>query len=337
MGLVAGAQALAACGANAAGICDFGECTAQQITLPLDGSAGDGTTGEEGSVGGEGSTGDANPSCGDDANVAYCGQGAGCVDTTSSPGNCGTCGNACAVPANGAATCTGGTCGVTCAEGFVQCNGACDPLSGEPAVNPCTVTSANGIFVAPPPAGNDSAAGTETAPVATITQGVELAKTAGLAVFVCDATYTAPLTFTAAVDGVNVYGGLVCPGAGVTNAWAYEAGGQVTVAPTTAGTTALAISGLTTGMTFEDFVFQSSNASGVDSDGNGASSLAATVSWLTGVVFKRVAMVAGTGAAGNPGTAQEEGDGGTQAGPGGVRRVSRRRRPSLGWDASPLV
>ena len=289
---------------------------------------------KKGASAGRGSTGDANPSCGDDANVAYCGQDAGCVDTTASPESCGTCGNACPVPANGAATCTGGTCGITCAEGFVQCNGACDPLSGEPAVDPCTVTSANGIFVAP--SGSDSAAGTETAPVATIAQGVTLAKAAGLAVFVCDATYTAPLAFSSAQDGVNVYGGLVCPGAGVTNAWSYEAG-QVTVAPTTAGTMALAINGLTKGMTFEDFVFQSSNARRGRFGREWGSSIAVTVSGSTGVVFKRVAMVAGAGAGGNRGRRRRRGTRGRRRGRGGVRQVRRRRRRSQGWGVSSLV
>ena len=53
------------------------------------------------------------------------------------------------------------------------------------------------------PTGVDlSAAGTEAAPVLTIAKGVALAKTAGLAVFVCVATYPAPLSFT-----VEQYGG----------------------------------------------------------------------------------------------------------------------------------
>ncbi len=272
------------------------------------------STGDDGSL--EGAT-DSNatdaPSCGPDASTAYCGEDAGCVDTTSSLENCGSCGHACTVPANGEATCTASGCGITCNTEFVACNGACVPNTGEPSQDPCVVTSANGIFVAP--TGVDTAAGTEAAPVLTIAKGVALAKTAGLAVFVCVATYPAPLSFTVAQDGVKVYGGLVCPGAGVTNAWSYS-GGQVMVAPTTAGTTALTTSGLAVGMTFEDFVFQSSNASGVDANGNGNSSIAVSVSTSNGMVFKRVAMIAGTGAGGNPGTT-EEANSGTQAGQGG--------------------
>ena len=299
---------------------------------PPDGSSPiDGTIGQEGSVGADGGSEDGNedvsapedaatdsnaadaPSCGPDASTAYCGEDAGCVDTTSSLENCGSCGHACTVPANGEATCTASGCGITCNTEFVACNGACVPNTGEPSQDPCVVTSANGIFVAP--TGVDTAAGTEAAPVLTIAKGVALAKTAGLAVFVCVATYPAPLSFTVAQDGVKVYGGLVCPGAGVTNAWSYS-GGQVMVAPTTAGTTALTTSGLAVGMTFEDFVFQSSNASGVDANGNGNSSIAVSVSTSNGMVFKRVAMIAGTGAGGNPGTT-EEANSGTQAGQGG--------------------
>ncbi|MFO0631105.1 MAG: hypothetical protein U0325_36515, partial [Polyangiales bacterium] len=48
-----------------------------------------------------------------------------CVDTTTSTMHCGACGRPCAVPMNGAATCTGGTCGITCNAGFHDCGGVC--------------------------------------------------------------------------------------------------------------------------------------------------------------------------------------------------------------------
>ncbi|MGO8997308.1 MAG: hypothetical protein ACLQVI_28670, partial [Polyangiaceae bacterium] len=136
---LAGAIALAACGANAVGLCDFDECVAQDAGgTPPDGSSPiDGTIGQEGSVGADGGSEDGNedvsapedaatdsnaadaPSCGPDASTAYCGEDAGCVDTTSSLENCGSCGHACTVPANGEATCTASGCGITCNTEFV--------------------------------------------------------------------------------------------------------------------------------------------------------------------------------------------------------------------------
>lgn len=181
---------------------------------------------------------------------------------------------------------------------FVLCNGACVPNTGEPAFDPCVLTETSGIYVAP--SGSDGATGSQSAPVQSLSLGVSLAKTQGKPVFVCDATYTEALSFTSSVDGVKVYGGLVCPGTGVANAWGYEAG-QVVIAPTTAGTTALTVNGLTVGMTFEDFAFGSTGATGVDSNGNGNSSIAVVVTSSQNVVFMRVTMTAGEGAGGDPG------------------------------------
>jgi hypothetical protein len=45
--------------------------------------------------------------------------GTGCVDTTTNPGNCGSCGNAC----TGSRTCSSGTC--VCPSGYTDCNGDC--------------------------------------------------------------------------------------------------------------------------------------------------------------------------------------------------------------------
>ncbi|WP_156338033.1 hypothetical protein [Chondromyces crocatus] len=51
----------------------------------------------------------------------------GCeVDTSTSVGHCGSCGNACPVVANGAAQCSGGSCGTVCNPGFASCNGTLD-------------------------------------------------------------------------------------------------------------------------------------------------------------------------------------------------------------------
>ncbi|MFO0604731.1 MAG: FG-GAP-like repeat-containing protein [Polyangiales bacterium] len=49
----------------------------------------------------------------------------GCETTLGTPGNCASCGNACPVPTNGAATCASGACGFTCNAGFARCGTAC--------------------------------------------------------------------------------------------------------------------------------------------------------------------------------------------------------------------
>jgi hypothetical protein len=52
----------------------------------------------------------------------------GCeVNTTSDIRNCGACNNACAVPANGSASCTAGACAVICNSGFTFNGTSCQP------------------------------------------------------------------------------------------------------------------------------------------------------------------------------------------------------------------
>jgi hypothetical protein len=48
-----------------------------------------------------------------------------CVNTATSLAHCGTCGNACPSPTNGAAACVAGRCEVACDGGFHRCGGAC--------------------------------------------------------------------------------------------------------------------------------------------------------------------------------------------------------------------
>jgi hypothetical protein len=165
------------------------------------------------------------------------------------------------------------------------------------------VSTAPGIFVAP--TGSDSANGAISTPVQTITKGLALATVHGgpSVVYVCDATYAEALTISGA-NGLAIYGGLVCPGGGAANPWDYDPGGKVTVAPAApanAVATALTVNQGTTGLTIEDFAFTSPNASGVDGNGNGESSIAVMVNGATGVVFKRVTMTAGNGAVGAAG------------------------------------
>jgi hypothetical protein len=50
-----------------------------------------------------------------------------CKDVSNDPQNCGSCGNACPVPANSSATCSNRVCGFLCNPGYSQCGNACCP------------------------------------------------------------------------------------------------------------------------------------------------------------------------------------------------------------------
>lgn len=49
--------------------------------------------------------------------------GSSCVDTTTDPGHCGGCGNACSSAPNALASCQGGSCALDCASGWASCDG----------------------------------------------------------------------------------------------------------------------------------------------------------------------------------------------------------------------
>ncbi len=180
--------------------------------------------------------------------------------------NCGTCGTICTAPtANGSAACSPTTlmCGFACMPGFhpagggAACNVTCSPNSDDPAIDSCVVADGLGIFVSP--TGNDAAPGdgSKEHPYATIANAMHQAATTGTPavnrVYACG-TFTAPVTVTAADDGVTVYGGFDC------TTWVYSAATPTTVAPMGAGY-ALQVSGLTTGVKFEDFAFTAVGAS----------------------------------------------------------------------------
>lgn len=48
-----------------------------------------------------------------------------CTDTSSDAQSCGACGNACAAPPNGTASCQSGQCVTACNDGYHVCNDAC--------------------------------------------------------------------------------------------------------------------------------------------------------------------------------------------------------------------
>lgn len=116
--------------------CDSTSCLAD---APWEDASDAGNTGEDGQTScedrscddacvGRGCRG-ANGDC--DAGLTLC--GGQCVDTTSSPGNCGGCadagGQACPAGPNGDPACTHSACTLTCDPGFTFCGGACIKLN----------------------------------------------------------------------------------------------------------------------------------------------------------------------------------------------------------------
>ena len=173
------------------------------------------------------------------------------------------------------------------------------------------------------PKGSDSNAGTQVAPVLTVGHAMDLAKAASKRVYACgnNGSYNESLVVGASRDGVNLYGGLDCT---TTPAqWAYNASDKATMAPAAKGY-ALQVTGLSTGVTFEDFGFVAQPGSVA-----GDSSIAVFVASSSGLVLRRSVVTAGTAQpgqdqsqpapyassapAGNPGAASKS-TGGTGAG-----------------------
>ena len=223
------------------------------------------------------------------------------------------------------ATAPDGTTGV---DGSPLPDGAtCDPAK-TPHDAPCVIADAYGVFVAP--TGNDTAAGTMSAPFKTITHAIAAAKQASKRVYACAATYPEQVVLAAATDGVSLYGGLACPtvspvtDAGATDAaldgagpladgggdassdaatdagaaapWSYT-GGKAIVAPAAAGY-ALKIDTLASAVTIEDFELDALPAASA-----GASSVAALVNAAQKATLHRVKILAGNGVPGSMGTA----------------------------------
>ena len=166
-----------------------------------------------------------------------------------------------------------------------------------PSEAPCVISETYGVFVAPAASGgsDSTGTGTRTAPYGTI--GNAITKAAGKRVYVCDATYTESLTVNAAVDGTQIYGGLVCPGDAGT-AWTYATGTVASVSPTVQGY-ALDVESLAKGAHFEDVAFTALDGIATTP---GASSIAVMVNASLAVSFTRVKATAGKGVAGTSAT-----------------------------------
>jgi hypothetical protein len=210
-----------------------------------------------------------------------------CVNEGNDPNHCGSCTKQCPGPTSGmgSALCDNGVCLVSCSSGYLPCNGACVSESAGPSGGACIISESYGIFVSP--AGSDSAAGTQVAPVKTIGKAMDLAKAASKLVFACgnNGTYNENPVIGSSRDGVDVYGGLDCTT--TPSQWKYVVTDLASVAPTTAGY-ALELQGLTKGVTFEDFSFTS-----VGGTNPGDSSIAVFAEGSSNVVFRRIAIDAG--------------------------------------------
>ena len=220
-----------------------------------------------------------------------------CVSPTD-PAHCGSCTMACPPPksGNGSPSCPAPmTCGVNCSNNYHMCGSDCLSDSDLPSdtTDPCIVSDAFGVFVSP--GGMDSNAGTMASPVATIGHAMDLAKSAHKRVYACGGSYTTgDLVVGSSRDGVALYAGLDCS----MTPWVYNASKVATIAPATAGY-ALQMTGLTAGVTFEDFVFQSKDGSSA-----GASSIAVFASGSMGIVLRRCTVQAGSGTQGQDQTQQ---------------------------------
>jgi len=228
-----------------------------------------------------------------------------CVNVQTDPQHCGSCTVACPPPASahGTATCMvaadgGGSCGVGCAAGYHVCMGDCLSNMDAPSVagDPCIVSEVFGVFVSA--GGSDTLGnGSRTMPYATLSNAMDKAAATGAPhrVYACATAgsfASETLTVGTSRDGVSVYGGFDCttsPGM-----WTYNAAQKTTVAPPSGY--ALQVTGLTQGVTFDDFAFKAADATTM-----GGSSIAVFVANAKNVAFHRVAMTAGAGMAGAPG------------------------------------
>jgi len=291
------------------------ECSGTCVdpTLPANcGSCGNSCVGPEAGAGtGTCTNGACTVGCEADGSTPLNCAGA-CVDPTQ-PATCGACGTRCAGPPStqGQAVCSldggglpvdaggdGGPCGITCNPTYHACGADCLSDTDDPSADPCVVSNATGVFVAPAPLGTAAGLGTMASPLLTVGAGITKALTGKKRVYVCLGTYGETVSLTSSADGLTVYGGLDC-----ANGWKYvgSGGATATVVATPLGTaapaTALTVTGpMTSGVAFEDVGFTS-----LDGVNPGDSSVAVFATTSAKLSLTRGTVTAGKGIAGSPG------------------------------------
>lgn len=174
-----------------------------------------------------------------------------------------------------------------------------------PKDDPCVLQDAIGVFVSP--LGDDNAAGTENAPVATVAKALSIARLEGKpSIFVCGGTYTARVELSPG-PGIAVYGGLGCglPDASAdassdasagAGAWTYN-GELARFTPAGEGAVLFAdqLSSLS--------VLADLELVAADAVTPGASSIAGFVRSCPAIDLQRVTLLAGRGAIGRNGDA----------------------------------
>ncbi|MFZ5896837.1 MAG: hypothetical protein ACOY0T_37620 [Myxococcota bacterium] len=171
-----------------------------------------------------------------------------------------------------------GVCDATVADlpddEFLDTN--CDGIDGD---------AAHAVFVAP--TGDDSAAGTLSAPVRSLNKAIALAASTKSAVYVCDATYKENVFVE---QGVSIYGGFNC-----ARGWAREKDRAIVLVETGLP---LTIDSVTEPVLIDRLAFRAASAA---MNNWGASSQAAAINNSTKVVLSHVELTAGDGERGVPG------------------------------------
>jgi hypothetical protein len=172
----------------------------------------------------------------------------------------------------------------------------CDPAQ-PPSTSPCVLTSALGIFVAPPGNGGSDTLGDGTAasPFATFSHALaNLGATRR--VYVCDGIYTDQITV---MGVVSIFGGLACgtgTSPGSVGPWAYVAGTKATLRGSSAAF-ALQVNAGSAAVDVEDLEIDATPGTSAS-----PSSIAVFATTSTAVTMRRVTLVAAPGFAGASGS-----------------------------------
>ncbi len=170
-------------------------------------------------------------------------------------------------------------------ETGVDSSAVCD-LTLDPKDSMACVNDTDGVFV--DTAGNDMNNGKMATPVATLTKGLDVAKTRGIGrIYVCEGTYAEDVIVDTAHDGISIYGGFKC------SAWTYSG-----IKPVVGKTqNPFKLDTLVKPVIVEDI-----ETSGKDGDVNTPSSIGMFINASTNVTLKRVKLGAGVGFTGANGT-----------------------------------